>query len=100
MTPELDTKLDQLTHQVSNLGKKIDALLVSRVEKEWYTTEEVALLVRRASWTVREWCRHRRVAAKKLPGTDKWVISKDELRRLQTEGLRPVRETVVTQKRS
>lgn len=86
---ELGTKIDVLAHRVHHLERKIDALLVGRVEKSVYSTEEVALLVRRASWTVREWCRHGRVRAKKHPGTDKWFISAEELRRVQTEGLLP-----------
>lgn len=84
-------KLEALTRQVESLARKVDALLVGRVEKEWYSTEEVALLVRRAPWTVREWCRHGRVRAKKLAGSDKWSIGREELRRLQSEGLRPPR---------
>lgn len=82
--------LDRLTERVGLLERKIDALLVGRVEKDWYTTEEVALLVRRAAWTVREWCRQKRVLAKKRAGTDKWLVSREELHRLQTEGLLPV----------
>jgi hypothetical protein len=43
----------------------------------------------RAPWTVREWCRHGRVRAKKRVGTDRWVISKEELDRLMNHGLLP-----------
>lgn len=86
---QVAAKLEALARQVDSLTRKVDALLVEQGEKEWYSTEEVALLVRRAPWTVREWCRHGRVRAKKLAGTDKWSIGREELRRLQAEGLRP-----------
>lgn len=86
---ELATKVDRLADRVDGLGRRIDALIVGRAGKAAYSTEEVALLVRRAPWTVREWCRHGRVRAAKRPGTDKWVITDDELRRLQAEGPLP-----------
>lgn len=86
---DLAPQLDTLSERIGRLERKIDALLVGRVEKDWYTTEEAALLVRRACWTVREWCRHGRVRAKKQSGTDKWLISGSELHRIQTEGLLP-----------
>lgn len=88
---DIGPKIDLIVTTVQSLERRIDALLVGRVEKGSYTTEEVALLVRRASWTVREWCRHGRVRARKEPGTDKWTISREELHRLQTEGLLPPR---------
>lgn len=82
-------KLEALSRQVETLARKIDALVAEQAEKEWYTVDEVALLVRRARWTVREWCRDGRVRAKKLAGSDKWMIGREELRRLRAEGLRP-----------
>jgi hypothetical protein len=74
---------------------RIESLLAALVERqqvrEWYTTEEFALIVGKAEFTVREWCRHGRITAKKrLSGRGAfaaWVISHEELLRYQREGL-------------
>jgi hypothetical protein len=73
------------------------ALLVQReTVKDWYTTEEFARLVGKAEFTVREWCRHRRISAeKRMSGRGAfpaWVISHQELLRYQRQGLLPFRE--------
>ena len=77
--------------------EKIENLLVALVERqqirEWYTTEQVARLIGRAEFTVREMCRLGRIRAeKKLSGRGahfQWVVSHDELLRYQREGLLP-----------
>ncbi len=75
--------------------KAMLACLIQREQvKEWYSTVEVAAVLGRAGYTVREWCRLRRVVArKKSCGRGKggeWVISHQELTRLRNEGLIPV----------
>ena len=71
------------------------ALLVERQQtREWYTTEELARLLGKAEFTVREWCRLGRIrAVKRQSGRGAhpaWVISHEELRRYQKEGLLPL----------
>lgn len=57
--------------------------------KEWFSTDEVAALGK-APFTVREWCRHRRIRAKKRRcsrgNAKEWMISTEELKRIQDEG--------------
>jgi hypothetical protein len=90
--PELDgpATLGQLLALVAEVR---DLLLTQRTIKDFYTTTEVAALLGRAEFTVREWCRHGRVRAlKQGSGRGKhqaWVISHEELQRLQREGLLP-----------
>jgi hypothetical protein len=71
------------------------ALVRRQASKEFYSTAEAAEALGKAEFTVREWCRHGRVRAeKKGSGRGKhqaWVISHDELRRYQREGLLPIR---------
>jgi hypothetical protein len=59
--------------------------------KESYTTAEIAQLLGKAEFTLREWCRHGRVHATKRPcgrGCSKqWAISHAELQRIRNEGL-------------
>lgn len=78
--------------------RKIEALLAVLVEgqqvREWYTTSEVARLLGKAEFTVRQWCNAGRInAAKKASGRGahrSWTISHTELVRIQREGLLPV----------
>jgi hypothetical protein len=80
--------------------EKIEAMLAVLVERqtvrEWYTTEQVAQLVGKAEFTVREWCRHGRLkAGKRMSGRGaypQWVICHSELLRYQREGLLPLRQ--------
>ena len=81
--------------RLERLQSTVEALVKRQAIKEWYTTEEVAQIVEKAEFTVREWCRQGRVhAEKKGSGRGKyqsWVISNDELQRLQREGILPVK---------
>jgi hypothetical protein len=78
---------------------RIEALLGVLVErqtvKEWYSVDEIASLVGKASFTVREWCRHGRIYAQKRAyrrgKSAEWMISNKELVRVQNEGLLPDR---------
>ncbi len=75
--------------------ERMEAMLAALVERqtapEWYTTEQIAQLVGRAEFTVREWCRRRRIQAQKKDSGRgahaSWVISHTELLRYQREGL-------------
>ncbi len=78
---------------------RIESMLASLVQREtvkdWYATPEVAKLLGRAEYTVREWCRQGRISARKKPcGRGKggeWLVSHEEVMRLRSEGLRPFR---------
>jgi transposase len=82
---------------------RIERMLASLVErqtiKEWYSVEEVASRLGKASFTVREWCRHGRIAAQKRSykrgKSAEWMISHVELVRVQNQGLLPDRRRVV-----
>jgi hypothetical protein len=77
--------------------EKIEGMLALLVEretaKEWYSTAEVARLLSKAEYTVREWCRQGRIRARKKPcGRGKggeWLVAHGELIRLKNEGLLP-----------
>ncbi len=61
--------------------------------RDAYSTAEVAAILERAPFTVREWCRLGRIEAHRAksgrgPQAD-WRISHDELCRIQSEGLLP-----------
>jgi hypothetical protein len=86
-------KLDDLTTRLTRIEQAIELLVRERTIKEWYSTAEVAKLLGRAEFTVREWCRLGRVKAeKKQCGrgvASEWIISHEELTRVRNEGLLP-----------
>jgi len=72
----------------------LDRLVSQRTIKEWYTVAEVAQILGKAEFTVREWYRRGRVCASKRQcgrgNTKEWIISHEELTRIQNEGLLPL----------
>jgi hypothetical protein len=84
----MDTDLNERLARIEEL---LSALVERQSVKDWYTTYEFARLVGKAEFTVREWCRLGRVYAKKRQSGrgafSEWVISHDEFRRYQKEGM-------------
>lgn len=103
--------VDELTEQINSLSQQVASmqLRMERMEslvieladlvkarktiKESYTTKEVADVLGKKPYTVREWCRLRRVKAfKAMCGRgceEEWRITHEELERIQNEGLLP-----------
>lgn len=88
----------QVLERLIRLEDTIVQLAQRQAVKEWYSTEELAQLLGKAEFTVREWCRLGRVnAEKKHSGRGKfpaWAVSHDELQRIRREGLLPIRRPV------
>ena len=82
------TSLEQKVSEIHGL------LLDKKTEKEWYRTDEVAEILGKSDFTVREkWCNQGRIEAEKDADTGKWRIPGHELHRLRNGGgLRPQRE--------
>jgi len=59
--------------------------------KEWYSTSEVAEILDKSDFTVRErWCNQDRIECEKDPDSGKWRIPSAEVHRLRNGGgLRP-----------
>lgn len=88
-------------HQITPILQQILELLTElrqqNIVKDWYTTADFAKLTNKAEFTIREYCRHGRIRAKKQ-GSGRglhtsWSISREELLRYQKEGLLPIRTT-------
>lgn len=75
------------------LHEKVDLLVKEKVVKELYTVPEFAERIGKAEYTVREWCRFKRIHATKRPTgrgrTKDWAIAHAELTRYRNEGLLP-----------
>lgn len=85
--------LNDLTARLTRIEQAIDLLVRQRTVKEWYSTAEVAKLLGKAEFTVREWCRLGRVKAEKKKSgrgvASEWIIPHEELTRIHNEGLLP-----------
>jgi hypothetical protein len=83
-----------LEERLRRIDEGVQMLLQQRVVQSSYSTSAAAKLLGRAEFTVREWCRHHRVRATKRPcgrgHSHEWMISREELERVQAEGLLPV----------
>jgi len=90
---ELATKLARIE---SVLGDLHELVANRQTIKDSYTTQEVAKILEKRPYTVREWCRLQRVNAfKAMCGRgceEEWRITHEELLRIQNEGLLPVPE--------
>ena len=86
--------IDVLVERLDRIESVLGILLEQKTIKDWYTTYEIAKILGKAEFTVREWCRNGRIRAqKKGSGRGKyqsWVISHGELLRIQKEGILPL----------
>jgi hypothetical protein len=81
--------------------ERLESLILSLVEREkvkdWYSTAEVAKILGKSDYTVREWARLGRIRARKRAcghGKSKeWMVDHEELTRLRNEGLLPFRSS-------
>lgn len=87
--------LQEIAERLGRIETTLDQLVTQRQIKEYYSTSEVARIVKRSEFTVREWCRLGRIDADKRPcgrgRSQEWMIPHDELMRFQCEGLLPVK---------
>jgi hypothetical protein len=83
----------EILQRLDRIEMALNTIIDQRTIKDLYTTAEVACILGKAEFTVREWCRLGRVLAEKRQcgrGTSKeWIISHAELQRIRNEGLRP-----------
>ena len=88
---------DIVTQRLDRIEAVLASLVAQKTAKDWYTPAEVAQLLRKNTFTVREWCRLSRIRAEKRAcgrgKSQEWMISHEELLRYQNHGLLPVPRT-------
>jgi hypothetical protein len=90
---DLPNNGDDFFARLARIELALEMILLRHTVKEWYTTDEVAEILGKAPFTVRAWCRNGRIHAEKRNwgrGSSKeWIVSHEELERIQAEGLLP-----------
>ena len=92
--------MDEIAQQIQAVIQRLDRIEIALQQlsskapvKGWSSPEEVASRLHRSPFTVREWARLGRIhAKKKLSGRGAflgWVISHEEVERIEREGLLP-----------
>jgi hypothetical protein len=98
LAPEgLPTWVTFLLERLEQVDAKLTQLLQQQTVKDCYSTHDVAKILGKAEFTVREWCRLGRINAEKRAcgrgPFHEWMISHGELLRYQSHGLLPVPRT-------
>jgi hypothetical protein len=97
-TEPAEISLNSIAERQITIERKLDTLIellgAKPRPKEWYSPVEVAEILNKKPYTVREWCRLGRIKARKRPigrgDADEWEISAEELERYQNHGLLPI----------
>lgn len=80
----LGQRLAVLERTVTDIHNVVTSTMV---QKEWYTTTELAEAIGKSQYTVQErWCNDRRIECEKDTETGKWRIPGSEFRRLVAGG--------------
>ena len=95
---EMAARLVQVQGQqgvmATTLTELRDMVVQQRTIKKWYSPDEVAEILDKQPYTVREWCRYQRIHARKRPtgrgDAKEWEISHEELERIKSHGLLPI----------
>ena len=81
----------EIAKRLEQIENALQRLLSERIEQEYYSTKDLAEILGKAEFTVREWCRHGRVNAEKRRSgrgrSKEWMVSNSELQRIRSEGL-------------
>lgn len=87
--------MEMIMQQLKEIREALGVLIERQQVREFYEVDQFAALTGKAAFTVREYCRNGRLHALKRRsgrgGSTSWVISHEEYRRFQREGLLPIK---------
>jgi hypothetical protein len=85
----------EMIDRLDRIEQMLASLLERESVKDYYSTDELARLVGKAEFTVRQWCRLGRLKATKRGSgrgaSMSWAVAHGELKRFQEHGLLPLR---------
>jgi len=79
--------IDPIEQRLTRIESMLKALLDQKTVKDFYSTQEVAEIIGRSEYTVREWCRKQQVPAVKARNGRGWLLSQETLLRLRNGAL-------------
>ena len=90
---------EEVLAKLANIEVLLQQVISAKVPTQnYYSTADAAKILGRAEWTIREHCRLGRVHAEKRASgrgaAKEWMISAEELRRIKSEGLLPLKPIV------
>jgi excisionase family DNA binding protein len=80
-------QFEAVLDRLERIEAAIADLVEQRTVKEWYATAEVAKLLGKSDYTVREWCRKNQIPAEKTANGRGWIVSHETLTRLKNHEL-------------
>ena len=87
----MDAILNDMADRLQAIEETLKVLVAQQTVRDYYDTTQMAALVGKSEFTVREWCRNGRLrAVKRLSGRGAipaWAIAHTEFLRFQREGL-------------
>lgn len=91
----MQTTINEMKTELSAIHSQLQAKPPGPdVPRREYSVEEIAEILGKRPYTVREWCRHGQINATKRAerrgAAALWSISSDELTRYKNEGLLPI----------
>ncbi len=83
----------EMLRRLERIEEALRLLTQQNVVQAFYSTGDVAQIMGKAEFTVREWCRLGRIKAEKRScgrgNSKEWIVSHEELQRVQSLGLLP-----------
>lgn len=83
-----------LAQIIAMLNELVASSQRTKLAKAAYSPAEVATILGKRPYTVREWCRLQRINATKRPfgrgSEQEWEISHEEVKRIRNHGLLPI----------
>jgi hypothetical protein len=77
----------RFSSQLDRIEIAVNKLIAQKVEKEWYTTAELAEALGKSPFTITErYCNAGRIECRKDPDSGKWLIPGHEFKRLVNGG--------------
>ena len=74
----------KLDHRLERIESLLESLQTPKREKFFYSTNEVADQLNLSNWYVRQLCAKGKIHAEKHPESGRYMISADELERVET----------------